>query len=151
VKQPLVIDASIALAWSLDDELGGSADEVLTLVERSGALVPTLWTYEIANSLAHFVRRSRIDAERARTMVAAFARLSITPVPPEAHDWYAETSALALTFTLRLPRVQSWPRSTNGSSPLRRQRESLSNEIPSLKDEPPPLVSLANAPLWRAH
>jgi hypothetical protein len=48
-----VIDASISLAWSLDDETDSRADEALAIVEQSGALVPTLWTYEIANSLTY--------------------------------------------------------------------------------------------------
>ncbi len=51
MRQRLVVDASISLAWSLNDETDHRADEALTIVEHSGALVPTLWTYEIANAL----------------------------------------------------------------------------------------------------
>jgi predicted nucleic acid-binding protein len=102
LSQRLVIDASISLAWSLDDETDNRADEALTIVEESGALVPTLWTYEIANLLTHFVRRSRIGADRARTILSALTRLKIVAVPPEAPDWYAETSALAMKHGLSI-------------------------------------------------
>jgi predicted nucleic acid-binding protein len=102
MNHPLIVDASIALAWSLDDKSDERADEALTIVERSGALVPTIWTYEIANSLVHFLRRSRIDAERARTIIVALARLSIVTVAPEAAGWFPETRALALEHELSM-------------------------------------------------
>ncbi len=102
MSERLVIDASISLAWSLDDETDSRADEALAIVERSGALVPTLWTYEIANSLTHFVRRSRLDAARARTILSAFRQLNIVAVPPEATDWYQETNALAMKHGLTM-------------------------------------------------
>jgi predicted nucleic acid-binding protein len=102
MNHSLIVDASIALACSLDDESDERADEALTIVERSGALVPTIWTYEIANSLVHFLRRSRIDAERARTIIVALARLSIVTVAPEAAGWFPKTSALALEHELSM-------------------------------------------------
>jgi predicted nucleic acid-binding protein len=102
LSECLVIDASISLAWSLDDETDSRADEALAVVEQSGALVPTLWTYEIANSLTHFVRRSRIDAVRARTILSALSQLNIVAVPPEATDWYLETSELAMKHSLTM-------------------------------------------------
>ncbi len=102
MSERLVIDASISLAWSLDDETDSRADEALTIVEQSGALVPTLWTYEIANSLTHFVRRSRLDAVRAQTILSALSKLSIVAVPPEAADWYVETNALAMKHGLSM-------------------------------------------------
>ncbi len=102
MNQRLVVDASIALAWSLDDETDHRADDALAIVEQSGALVPILWTYEIANSLTYFVRRSRIDAEHAGTIVLALAQLSIVTVAPEAPAWFSETSALALKHALTI-------------------------------------------------
>jgi predicted nucleic acid-binding protein len=102
LRERLVIDASIALAWSLDDETDSRADEALTIVEQSGALVPTLWTYEIANSLTHFVRRSRLDPVRAQTILSALRQLNIVAVPPEAADWYVEANALAMKHGLTM-------------------------------------------------
>lgn len=102
MSERLVIDASISLAWSLDDETDSRADEALTIVEHSGALVPTLWTYEIANSLTHFVRRSRLDIVRAQTILSALSQLNIVAVPPEAAGWYVETNALAMKHGLSM-------------------------------------------------
>jgi predicted nucleic acid-binding protein len=97
-----VVDASITLAWSLDDEMSDRADEALEIVELSGALVPTLWTYEIANSLLQFVHRSRIDADRARTITASLAQLGIITVAPEASGWFAATTTLAIKHGLSI-------------------------------------------------
>ena len=102
MSERLVIDASIALKWSLDDETDSRADEALTIVEHSGALVPTLWTYEIANSLTHFVRRSRLDIVRAQTILSALSQLNIVAVPPEAAGWFVETNALAMKHGLSM-------------------------------------------------
>jgi predicted nucleic acid-binding protein len=102
LRERLVIDASISLAWSLDDETDSRADEALTIVEQSGALVPTLWTYEIANSLTHFVRRSRLDTVRAQTILSALRQLNIVAVPPEAAGWYVEANALAMKHDLTM-------------------------------------------------
>jgi len=102
LSERLVIDASISLAWSLDDETDSRAEEALTIVEESGALVPTLWTYEVANSLTHFVRRSRLDTVQAQTILSALSQLNIVAVPPEAADWYVETNALAMKHGLTM-------------------------------------------------
>ena len=102
MNQRLVVDASISLAWSLDDESDHRAEEALAIVEESGALVPTLWTYEVANSLTHFVRRSRINSDRAKTIVSALGRLDIVAVAPDAPAWFAETSALAIKHALTI-------------------------------------------------
>jgi len=102
LSERLVIDASISLAWSLDDETSSRADEALAVVEQSGALVPTLWTYEIGNSLTYFVRRSRIDAVLAQTILSALSLLNIVAVPPDAAHWYLETHALAMKHGLTM-------------------------------------------------
>jgi len=102
LSERLVIDASISLAWSLDDETDSRAEEALTTVEESGALVPTLWTYEVANSLTHFVLRSRLDTVQAQTILSALSQLNIVAVPPEAADWYVETNALAMKHGLTM-------------------------------------------------
>ncbi|MGO8813252.1 MAG: hypothetical protein ACLQVG_01105 [Terriglobia bacterium] len=49
---PLVVDASVALARALPDEISLYADAVLAVVEQEGLRVPELWAGEIANGLA---------------------------------------------------------------------------------------------------
>ena len=48
---PLVVDASIALAWALPDESNSYADAALAVVEQDGLRVPELWAREVANGL----------------------------------------------------------------------------------------------------
>jgi predicted nucleic acid-binding protein len=58
---PLVIDASVALAWALPDESSAYADAVLGVVEREGLRVAELWAREIANGLTVAYLRKRIS------------------------------------------------------------------------------------------
>jgi predicted nucleic acid-binding protein len=57
----LVIDASFAIALVLPDEARPSASMV-ALLEKGGAVVPTLWPIEVGNTLVMAERRRRIPA-----------------------------------------------------------------------------------------
>src|SRR5271165_1318389 len=74
---PLVVDASVALAWALPDESSAYADAVLAVVEREGLRVPELWAREIANGLAVAYQRKRITSADEGAFLAALPRLSI--------------------------------------------------------------------------
>ena len=74
---PLVVDASVALAWALPDESSAYADAVLAVVEREGLRVPELWAREIANGLAVAYLRKRITSADERAFLVALSRLSI--------------------------------------------------------------------------
>jgi predicted nucleic acid-binding protein len=74
---PLVVDASVALAWALPDESSPYADAVLAVVEQEGLRVPDLWAREIANGLAVAYMRKRITSPDEKAFLAALARLSI--------------------------------------------------------------------------
>jgi predicted nucleic acid-binding protein len=58
---PMVVDASIALAWCFEDETSPSADEVLAMLPDDEAVAPSIWPLEIANALRSAERRGRID------------------------------------------------------------------------------------------
>jgi predicted nucleic acid-binding protein len=74
---PLVVDASVALAWALPDESSAYADAVLAVVEREGLRVPDLWTREIANGLAVAYLRKRITSADETAFRAALSKLRI--------------------------------------------------------------------------
>ena len=74
---PLVVDASVALAWALPDESSAYADAVLAVVERDGLRVPELWAREIANGLAVAYRRQRITPVDGAAFLKALSRLRI--------------------------------------------------------------------------
>jgi predicted nucleic acid-binding protein len=56
----LVIDSSVTLAWSLEDEQDDYADAIMDALAEGEAVVPPLWPYEIANALRMAERRGRI-------------------------------------------------------------------------------------------
>jgi predicted nucleic acid-binding protein len=74
---PLVVDASVALAWALPDESSAYADAVLAVVEQQGLRVPELWAREIANGLAVAYLRKRITSADEKAFLAALSHLSI--------------------------------------------------------------------------
>jgi predicted nucleic acid-binding protein len=74
---PLVVDASVALAWGLPDESSAYADAVLAVVEREGLRVPDLWAREIANGLAVAYLRKRITSADETAFLAALSKLRI--------------------------------------------------------------------------
>ncbi len=74
---PLVVDASVALAWALPDESSAYADSVLAAVERDGMRVPELWAREVANGLAVAYLRKRITSADEKAFLAALSHLSI--------------------------------------------------------------------------
>lgn len=73
----LIVDASVALAWALPDEISAYADAVLARVEVDGLYVPNLWPHELANGLAIAQIRQRITVDQEREFLAGLSRLSI--------------------------------------------------------------------------
>jgi predicted nucleic acid-binding protein len=74
---PLVVDASVALAWALPDESSAYADAVLAVVEQEGLRIPELWTREIANGLAVAYARKRIKPADEMAFLEALSHLRI--------------------------------------------------------------------------
>jgi predicted nucleic acid-binding protein len=72
-----VVDASVSLAWLFEDEVSEQTDDLLDRLRDERALVPSLWTYEIANALTVAQRRSRITEAQARVLVETLQSLPI--------------------------------------------------------------------------
>jgi predicted nucleic acid-binding protein len=90
----IVVDASIALAWSFEDERTPEVDQILERVLAQGAVVPAIWPLEIANTLQMALRRKRIDAPYRDATIQDLRRLLVV--------LDAETNTLAWTSTLQL-------------------------------------------------
>jgi predicted nucleic acid-binding protein len=75
----LVLDASLALAWFLEDEATPHSMAVLDLVAEEGAEVPALWPHEIANGFASGARRTPSRISRAQ-VARAFDALAALPI-----------------------------------------------------------------------
>ena len=73
----IVVDASIALAWSYDDERTEAVLRIFERVAKHGAIAPDIWPLEIANSLQVAVRKTRISRPYRDELLANFRRLAI--------------------------------------------------------------------------
>jgi len=66
---PFVLDASVALAWLLPDEVSDAVDALADRIAEDAAVVPAIWTLEIGNALLTAERRGRISRkERDRCL-----------------------------------------------------------------------------------
>jgi predicted nucleic acid-binding protein len=98
----LVLDSSVTLAWIYSDETTEPIRHIFQAVADDGAVVPTLWRLEIANSLTVAMRRGRIDANLRRAALADLPLLDITTdEDTDAHAW-GETMNMADRFQLTL-------------------------------------------------
>jgi predicted nucleic acid-binding protein len=71
---PFVLDCSVTLSWLLPDERGAATDALVDELERTTAVAPAIWPYEVANALLVAQRRVRIsddDLIRVRRALAA--------------------------------------------------------------------------------
>jgi len=77
----IVVDASIALAWILADERDPRAERALDAVLETSGIAPSIWLYEVTNSLLVAERRQRLDRP-VRNALADLVALNITVVEP---------------------------------------------------------------------
>jgi predicted nucleic acid-binding protein len=73
----LVLDASAALSWMLEDERDDTAVAMAAAVLTHGANVPPLFKSEVHNVLAVAVKRKRTTLAKAAEVLAALARLPL--------------------------------------------------------------------------
>lgn len=67
-RESFVLDASVALAWGLEDESNAYTDAVLDAMEHREAIVPCIWPLEVSNALLVAERRGRVT----RAMITGF-------------------------------------------------------------------------------
>ena len=91
----VVLDASMTFAWLFEDEVADVAEAAIDRVVREGAIVPTLWRFEIANGLRTAVRRRRIDKAFRNNALARLRRLPIHNDGETAFHAWGQTLALS--------------------------------------------------------
>ncbi|MGA2745392.1 MAG: type II toxin-antitoxin system VapC family toxin [Candidatus Sulfotelmatobacter sp.] len=80
----LVLDASLALQWFLEDESGRQYGlSVLASLSSKRAVVPVLWFYEVGNGLLMAHRRKRITFDQIDGFLA---RLKALPIDAAQQD-----------------------------------------------------------------
>jgi predicted nucleic acid-binding protein len=77
----LVLDASVALSWCFEDEGDPVSDRALEHLRSDEAIVPALWTLEVANGLVTAERRGRLDAESVARAGSLLLSLPIVVEP----------------------------------------------------------------------
>jgi predicted nucleic acid-binding protein len=75
----IVLDASVAANWLLEEALGDTAKRVLDHMEAGEPVfVPSLWVLEIASVLFNAERRKRIDRSHRDAALSKVERLPVT-------------------------------------------------------------------------
>ena len=113
----VVLDASVALQWFLEDEADRKYSlGILTGLSESRAVVPILWFYEVGNGLLMAHRRKRITVDQIDGFLKRLQTLPIEAVqqtPAEVLELPAlaqmhgltnyDTAYLALALRFNLP------------------------------------------------
>ena len=99
----LVLDASLALQWFLQDESG-----VLASLSSKRAVVPILWFYEVGNGLLMAYRRKRITFDQIDGFLTRLKALPIDAaqqVPTEILELPAIAQKHSLELRRGVPRI----------------------------------------------
>ena len=96
----LVLDASLALQWFLEDEADRKYSlGVLSSLSERQAVVPVLWFYEVGNGLLMAYRRKRIAQDQIDGFLTRLKNLPIQAAP-QAPIELLDLPALAQTHSL---------------------------------------------------
>ena len=90
-----VLDNSIVMAWSFEDETSPYADAVLDRLTSGRAIVPSLWPLEVANALLMGERRKRSTEAETIRWIGILNRLPIVIDDETNTRAWGETVALA--------------------------------------------------------
>ncbi len=74
-----VVDASVTLAWYLEDEPNDYAERMLVRLPSEPAVVPAIWGLEVANGLLIAERRGRVTSADAARISETLIGLPISP------------------------------------------------------------------------
>ena len=97
-----VLDASVALAWFVDNPVPAYAIRIKEALRHgSGAVVPALWHLEMANGFAVAERRGILSATDASQSVYAVERLLAHAIDSTT-DFVSIRQALATARTFQL-------------------------------------------------
>ena len=73
-----VLDASIAAFWAFEDENHPAAALALERIRTDEALVPSIWWFEVRNTLILSERRGRLSEANTAIFLRGLSRLGVT-------------------------------------------------------------------------
>lgn len=94
---PFVLDASVAATWAFEDEDHPVAARAIERIRVDAAIVPSLWWFEVRNTLIVNERRKRLTEATTAAFLGKLARLPIS-----LDDLPEEMRVLALARQHRL-------------------------------------------------
>jgi predicted nucleic acid-binding protein len=91
-----VLDSSLALSWCFENELTMATQGVLnSLADTATALCPTLWVWEVSNSLRMAERAKRITQTKRLQQIAFLQQLPIEFDDAAHKRAWSETATLS--------------------------------------------------------
>ena len=74
---PFVLDASVTCSWVFDDEQYPAAAEALRRIRNEAAVVPTIWWFEVRNTVIMNERHGRLTETTTAAFLLRLGRLPI--------------------------------------------------------------------------
>ena len=91
-----VLDVSACMAWCCEDETTAASEEMLQwAIDGSALHVPSLWTWEILNTVAVVIKRRRITADRGKEFLEQLAMLNFKIESPPLIADFSRLHSLA--------------------------------------------------------
>jgi len=72
-----VLDASVTVAWALEDEEDTYSEKILDILRQGEAWVPSIWPLEVANALLVAERRKRLARADVENFLSLLQELPI--------------------------------------------------------------------------
>ena len=72
-----VLDCSITMAWCFEDESTDYTDNILENLKQATAIVPTIWSLEVANVLLLSKKNKKITEVQSASFIDALSALPI--------------------------------------------------------------------------
>ena len=82
----MVIDASVMIAWVLNEPHLSLSDDIYGMMAERTINVPAHWPVEVGNALAVNQRKGRIPPEEVEAIAQRIAHLDLVVAPAPAHD-----------------------------------------------------------------
>jgi len=86
----IVVDASMAAAWTLDDERSSVGERILEEVRGEFPVTPPLFWYEYRNVLIMKHRRGRLRREQIPDLIQRVRAIEIEEIKVDDHVWLCE-------------------------------------------------------------
>lgn len=90
-----VLDNSVVMAWCFEDEISDYAEKVLSALNSSAGLVPSIWPLEICNVLLVAERRRRLSKSASSRFLSLVNDLPIQVIQESPERMTKEIFVLA--------------------------------------------------------